>query len=113
LQYVNDTSLTRFLTRISDLDRVQNDTEFGNSPLVFGGKRLDHHSVERATLTRFDTEWALSTQFQADDAFLQKWADAQKLAYSKGAGWIVSFRSSHVFCFTLNTVSLIVLELQD
>jgi hypothetical protein len=35
-------------------------------------------------------EWGLPTQFNATDAFLLKWADAQKLAYSKGAGWIVS-----------------------
>lgn len=36
-------------------------------------------------------EWGLPTQFQATDQFLHQWADAQKLAYSKGAGWIVSF----------------------
>ncbi len=35
-------------------------------------------------------EWGLPTQFNATDEFLFKWADAQKLAYSKGAGWIVS-----------------------
>ncbi|KAK0466792.1 glycoside hydrolase family 5 protein [Desarmillaria tabescens] len=40
-----------------------------NSPLVFG-------------------EWALSTNFAATDEFLRKWADAQKRAYTKGAGWI-------------------------
>jgi hypothetical protein len=34
-------------------------------------------------------EWALSTQFNATDDFLKKWADAQKLAYSQGAGWLV------------------------
>jgi len=32
----------------------------------------------------------LPTEFTASDAFLNKWADAQKLAYSQGAGWIVS-----------------------
>lgn len=36
-------------------------------------------------------EWALSTQFNATDDFLKKWADAQKLAYSQGAGWLVGF----------------------
>lgn len=42
-------------------------------------------------------EWGLPTQFPASDEFLKKWADAQKLAYSKGAGWIVrSFRAFHV-----------------
>ncbi|KAG6872903.1 hypothetical protein C0995_005309 [Termitomyces sp. Mi166 len=54
---------------ILDLDRVQNDAALGNSPLYFG-------------------EWALPTQFPASDAFLYKWADAQKRAYSQGAGWI-------------------------
>lgn len=35
-------------------------------------------------------EWGLPTQFAASDAFLNKWADAQKLQYGKDAGWIVS-----------------------
>jgi hypothetical protein len=35
-------------------------------------------------------EWGLPTEFNATDAFLYKWADAQKLAYSQGAGWLVS-----------------------
>ena len=59
------------LTILSDLQRIQNDAALGNSPLWFG-------------------EWGLSTQFNATDDFLYKWADAQKWAYSKGAGWIVS-----------------------
>jgi hypothetical protein len=54
-----------------DLDRVQSDAALGNSPMWFG-------------------EWALPTQFQATDEFLKQWADAQKRAYSAGAGWIVS-----------------------
>ena len=54
-----------------DLSRVQNDAALGNSPLWFG-------------------EWGLPTQFNATDEFLHKWADAQKLAYSQGKGWIVS-----------------------
>ena len=54
-----------------DLQRVQSDAALGNSPLWFG-------------------EWALPTQFQASEEFLFKWADAQKLAYSQGKGWIVS-----------------------
>ena len=53
-----------------DLQRVQSDAALGNSPLWFG-------------------EWALPTQFQASEEFLFKWADAQKLAYSEGAGWLV------------------------
>jgi hypothetical protein len=52
------------------LNRVQADAALGNSPLVFG-------------------EWALSTQFNATDAFLRDWADAQKMMYSQGVGWIV------------------------
>ena len=36
-------------------------------------------------------EWGLSTQFNATDEFLKKWADAQKFSYSKGAGWLVSY----------------------
>ena len=36
-------------------------------------------------------EWAISTNFNATDDFLRKWADAQKLAYSQGAGWLVCF----------------------
>jgi glucan endo-1,6-beta-glucosidase len=42
----------------------------GNSPVWYG-------------------EWALSTQFNATDDFLRKWADAQKLVYSRSAGWLV------------------------
>lgn len=48
---------------------MQADAALGDSPLWFG-------------------EWGLPTQFNATDEFLNKWADAQKMAYSKGAGWI-------------------------
>ncbi|KAG1896181.1 glycoside hydrolase family 5 protein [Suillus fuscotomentosus] len=58
-----------YLISICNLTRIQADAAVGNSPLWFG-------------------EWGLSTQFNATDEFLYKWADAQKLAYSKGAGWI-------------------------
>lgn len=34
-------------------------------------------------------EWSISTNFDATDEFLNQWADAQKLMYSKSAGWIV------------------------
>jgi len=53
-----------------DLKRIQNDAALGNAPLWFG-------------------EWGLSTQFNATDAFLNQWADAQKWAYSQSAGWMV------------------------
>lgn len=57
--------------RNSDLNIVANATAVQNTPLWFG-------------------EWSLGTNFTATDEFLMKWADAQKLAYSKSAGWIVS-----------------------
>lgn len=60
---------TSYMISICNLTRVQADAAVGNSPLWFG-------------------EWGLPTQFNATDEFLYKWADAQKLAYSKGAGWI-------------------------
>ncbi|CCM02655.1 uncharacterized protein FIBRA_04759 [Fibroporia radiculosa] len=58
-----------YLESICNLDRVQADAALGDTPLWFG-------------------EWGLPTQFNATDEFLYEWADAQKLAYSKGAGWI-------------------------
>ncbi|KAI0732475.1 hypothetical protein C8Q72DRAFT_900184 [Fomitopsis betulina] len=54
---------------------MQADTEVGNLPLWFG-------------------KWGLLTQFNATDEFLYMWADAQKLAYSQGQGWI--FWNFHV-----------------
>ncbi|KAI0630905.1 glycoside hydrolase family 5 protein [Trametes polyzona] len=66
---VADASPDAYLTSICNLQRVENDAALGNSPLWFG-------------------EWGLPTQFDATDDFLFKWADAQKLAYSKGKGWI-------------------------
>ncbi|KAF8999367.1 glycoside hydrolase [Hymenopellis radicata] len=53
-----------------DLNRIQADAALGNSPLVFGGA--------------FHSLMGLPTEFNATDEFLFKWADAQKLAYSKG-----------------------------
>ncbi|KAJ7813146.1 glycoside hydrolase family 5 protein [Mycena olivaceomarginata] len=66
---VADPNPTAYLTSICNLPRVQNDKVLGNSPLWFG-------------------EWGLPVQFETTDDFLRDWADAQKLAYSKGAGWI-------------------------
>ncbi|RPD58958.1 glycoside hydrolase [Lentinus tigrinus ALCF2SS1-7] len=66
---VADPNEEAYLTSICNLQRVQNDAAVGDSPLWFG-------------------EWGLPTQFNASDAFLNKWADAQKLAYSQGRGWI-------------------------
>jgi len=58
-----------YLTSICNLNRIQADAALGDSPLWFG-------------------EWGLPTQFNATNEFLFKWADAQKLAYSQGAGWL-------------------------
>ncbi|KAJ3487873.1 hypothetical protein NLI96_g3230 [Meripilus lineatus] len=66
---VADANPTAYMTSICNLKRVQNDAAVGNTPLWFG-------------------EWALPTQFSATDDFLYQWADAQKLAYSQGRGWI-------------------------
>lgn len=70
-QGVADANPDAYLRSICNLNRVANDAALGNSPLWFG-------------------EWGLPTQFTATDDFLFKWADAQKLAYSKGKGWVVS-----------------------
>ncbi|KAF8584224.1 glycoside hydrolase family 5 protein [Ramaria rubella] len=68
---VADPNPTAYLTSIcsSYLPRVQNDTTLGNLPMVFG-------------------EWSISTNFNATDAFLTQWADAQKLTYSQSSGWM-------------------------
>ncbi|KAI0734016.1 family 5 hypothetical beta glucosidase from glycoside dehydrogenase [Fomitopsis betulina] len=72
---VADADPTAYLESICNLQRVQADAEVGDSPLWFG-------------------EWGLPTQFDATDEFLYMWADAQKLAYSQGQGWI--FWNFHV-----------------
>ncbi|KIJ20487.1 glucan 1,3-beta-glucosidase [Paxillus involutus ATCC 200175] len=66
---VADANPIAYLTSVCNLQRIQNDAALGDSPLWFG-------------------EWGLPTQFNATDEFLYKWADAQKWAYSQGAGWI-------------------------
>lgn len=48
---------------------IQDDAAVGNSPLWIG-------------------EWVLAAEFKPTDAFMRQFGDAQKLAYSKGAGWI-------------------------
>ncbi|KAL1718108.1 glycoside hydrolase superfamily [Schizophyllum commune] len=66
---VADANEEAYMHSICSLQRVPDDAALGNSPLVFG-------------------EWGLPAQFSATDEFLVKWADAQKLAYTQGAGWI-------------------------
>ncbi|KAM5534496.1 hypothetical protein V8D89_011828 [Ganoderma adspersum] len=58
-----------YLYAICNMPIVRTDAARGESPLWFG-------------------EWSLATNFDATDAFLQRWADAQKFAFSKGQGWI-------------------------
>ena len=67
---VADANPDAYMASICNLNRVQADAALGNSPLWFW-------------------EWGQPTQFAATDAFLNMWADAQKLAYSQGQGWIV------------------------
>ena len=55
---------------ICNLGLIQSDAARDNEPLWIG-------------------EWSLATNFDASDAFLRQWADAQKLAFSKSQGWIV------------------------
>jgi len=58
-----------YLTDICNRQVLQADVAVNNTPMWVG-------------------EWALSTNFNATDDFMKKWADAQKLAYSQGAGWL-------------------------
>ncbi|GJJ11684.1 hypothetical protein Clacol_005920 [Clathrus columnatus] len=66
---VADPNAEAYLESICNLPRVEQDTASDNLPMVFG-------------------EWALSTNFDANDTFLTQWADAQKLMYSQSSGWI-------------------------
>ena len=54
--------------------RVRYDASIRNRPLWFG-------------------EWSLSTNFDASDAFMRRWADAQKFVFSQTRGWIVRLLS--------------------
>lgn len=69
-QGVADPNEDAYLTHLCNLNRLEVDQGLANVPMWFG-------------------EWSLATQFDASDAFLNKWADAQKLMYGEGAGWIV------------------------
>jgi len=57
-------------------------------------------------------EWAISTNFDPTDAFLNDWADAQKWVYSKSAGWIVRFSGIPQLPRRADVNSGLVLELQ-
>jgi len=66
---VADSNPEAYLQNLCNRNDIQRDTAAGNTPVWYG-------------------EWALSTQFNATDEFLCKWADAQKLMYSQSAGWL-------------------------
>lgn len=66
---VADATEEAYMENICNRKDVQSDAELNNKPLWYG-------------------EWGLSTQFNATDEFLHNWADAQKLTYSQGAGWL-------------------------
>lgn len=55
---------------VTDRNDTQQDVLLRNTPLWYG-------------------EWAISTNFNATDEFMCKWADAQKLKYSESSGWLV------------------------
>ncbi|KAF9512313.1 glycoside hydrolase family 5 protein [Hydnum rufescens UP504] len=59
---------TAYMQVICNLTRVADAAAISNAPLYFG-------------------EWAISTAFATNDTFLKMWGDAQKQAYSQGAGW--------------------------
>ncbi|KIM51922.1 glycoside hydrolase family 5 protein [Scleroderma citrinum Foug A] len=68
-QGVADANSESYLTTICNDQHVQQAAALGNTPMWFG-------------------EWAISTNFDPTDEFLNDWADAQKWVYSKSAGWI-------------------------
>lgn len=69
--------------------------------LVVSALRI--HLISRLCLPRV-AEWGLSTQFNATDEFLVKWADAQKFSYGKGAGWIVSIYITRINLLKLTVI---------
>ncbi|VDC00954.1 unnamed protein product [Peniophora sp. CBMAI 1063] len=66
---VADANAGAYLASICNLDRIKNAKKSADTPLWFG-------------------EWSLGTNFNANDTFTRDWADAQKMAFSQGAGWI-------------------------
>ncbi|KAF8308760.1 glycoside hydrolase [Clavulina sp. PMI_390] len=65
---LNDTPIA-YMEVMCNLTRVGDAAAIGDAPMAFG-------------------EWALSTAFSTTDQFNRDYGDAQKLAYSQGAGWI-------------------------
>ncbi|KAH8995094.1 family 5 hypothetical beta glucosidase from glycoside dehydrogenase [Lactarius hatsudake] len=66
---VADDNPDAYLRNLCNRQTIPNDIALRNAPVWVG-------------------EWALSTQFNATDDFLRKWADAQKLVYGQDAGWL-------------------------
>ncbi|KAH9964398.1 glycoside hydrolase family 5 protein [Russula compacta] len=58
-----------YLQNLCNRNDIQEDVSAGNTPAWYG-------------------EFSLATEFNATDDFLMKWADAQKLMFSQGAGWL-------------------------
>ncbi|KAH9991331.1 glycoside hydrolase superfamily [Russula compacta] len=58
-----------YLQNLCNRNDIQEDVSAGNTPAWYG-------------------EFSLGTEFNATDDFLIKWADAQKLMFSQGAGWL-------------------------
>jgi len=66
---VADADPDAYMRNLCNRTDIQKDVAAGNTPVWYG-------------------EFSLATQFNATDDFLRKWADAQKLMYSQGAGWL-------------------------
>lgn len=73
-----------------DLTRVETAAAISNTPLYFGVSAFFCSLHVCHLILLYPGEWSLATNFPSvtSDAFLKKWGDAQKLAYSKGAGWM-------------------------
>ncbi|KAF8307358.1 glycoside hydrolase [Clavulina sp. PMI_390] len=58
-----------YMQVMCNLTKVADEAAIGDAPMVFG-------------------EWSVATNFNTTDDFIRDYGDAQKLAYSQGAGWI-------------------------
>lgn len=82
-QYISQLTLT-----LIDTARVADAASAGNAPL-YTGPFSDLFSHKEMFLDVGDLgEWSLATAFNPTNEFLKKWGDAQKVAWTAGAGWI-------------------------
>ncbi|KAF8307333.1 glycoside hydrolase [Clavulina sp. PMI_390] len=58
-----------YMEVMCELTKVADEAAIGDAPMIFG-------------------EWSLGTAFNTSDQFDRDYGDAQKLAYSQGAGWL-------------------------